>query len=157
MRKRAIEFLHDHPADGVTTSKVVELKRWWSVFPLKSSRRPMPPARLNREDTHMSLSGVFGRTGRTLAFASAIVGAIGLTVTPKPAQALGTGAAVGIGLGALAVGTALGAASSPYYGYPAYYYPPAPVYSGYGPAYYGYAPAPARSCWSPYYGHYYPC
>jgi hypothetical protein len=40
------------------------------------------------------------------------------------------GAAVGIGLGALAVGTALGAASNPYnpYYYPyGYYRPPAPV------------------------------
>jgi hypothetical protein len=104
----------------------------------------------------MTLSTVFGRTGRTLAFAGAIVGAIGLTVTPKPAQALGTGAAVGIGLGALAVGTAIGAASNPYYGYPGYYYPPAPAY-GYGPAYYGYPAGPAHSCWSPYYGRYYPC
>jgi len=99
----------------------------------------------------MTLSNLFGRTGRTLAFAAAMVGAVGLTVTPKPAHALGTGAAVGIGLGALAVGTALGAASNPYYGYPGYY-------GYYGPGYYpyGYAPAP-RSCWNPYYGRYYPC
>jgi len=97
----------------------------------------------------MTLSNLFGRTGRTIAFATALVGAIGLTVTPKPAHALDTGAAVGIGLGALAVGTALGAASNPYYGYPGYY-------GYYGPAYspYGYAP---RSCWNPYYGRYYPC
>jgi hypothetical protein len=103
----------------------------------------------------MTLSNLFGRTGRALAFTAAIVGAIGLTVTPKPAHALGTGAAVGIGVGALAVGTALGAAANPYYyGYPGYYYPPA---YGYGPAYYGYAPGPAHSCWSPYYGRYYTC
>jgi hypothetical protein len=109
------------------------------------------------EDSNMTVSNLLGRTGRTLAFATAIVGAIGLavTATPKPAQALGTGAAVGIGLGALAVGTALGAGANPYYGYPgyyapSYYYPPAP-------AYYGYGPGPARSCWNPYYGRYYPC
>ena len=99
----------------------------------------------------MTLSNLFGRTGRTVAFAAALVGAIGLTVTPKPAHALGTGAAVGIGLGALAVGTALGAASSPYYyGYPGPYYGPA-----YYPPAYGYGPA--HSCWNPYYGRYYPC
>ena len=106
----------------------------------------------------MTLNTLFGRTGRTLAFATAIVGAIGLTVTPKPAHALGTGAAVGIGLGALAVGTALGTAANPYYyGYPGYYYPPAPPPAYYpAPAYY-YGPGPAHSCWSPYYGRYYAC
>jgi len=109
------------------------------------------------EDGNMTLSTLLGRTGRTLAFATAIVGAIGLTVTatPKPAQALGTGAAVGIGFGALAVGTALGAAANPYYyGYPGYYgY--APAYYPPAPAYY-YPPAP-RSCWNPYYGRYIAC
>jgi hypothetical protein len=106
----------------------------------------------------MTLSNLFGRTGRTLAFATAIVGAIGLTVTAKPAHALGTGAAVGIGVGALAVGTAIGAAGNPYYhGYPGYGY-----YPGYAPGYYApapayYPPGPAHSCWSPYYGRYYPC
>jgi hypothetical protein len=103
----------------------------------------------------MTVSNFLGRTGRTLAFATAIVGAIGLTVTPKPAHALSPGEGVAIGLGALAVGTAVGAASNPYYGYPGYYGYPA--YYGYGPGYYGYAPGPARSCWSPYYGRYYPC
>ena len=101
----------------------------------------------------MIQSNLLSRTGRTLAFATALVAAIGFTATPKPAQALGTGAAVGIGLGALAVGTAIGAAQSPYYGYPGYY--------GYGPAYYppapGYGYGPPRSCWNPYYGRYYPC
>ncbi|MGA8398262.1 MAG: hypothetical protein WB697_00115, partial [Stellaceae bacterium] len=63
----------------------------------------------------MTVSTMIGRTGRTLAFSAAILATLGLTVTPKPAQALGTGAAVGIGLGALAVGTAIGAASNPYY------------------------------------------
>ena len=106
----------------------------------------------------MISSNLIGRTGRTLAFSAAILAVVGLTVSPKPAHALGTGAAVGIGLGALAVGTALGAASNPYYyGYPGYpgYYAPAPAY--YGPAYYGYPAGPARSCWNPYYGRYYPC
>jgi hypothetical protein len=109
------------------------------------------------EDSKMTLSNLFGRTGRTLAFTGAIVGAIGLTVAPKPAHAVSPGAAVGIGLGALAVGSAIGAASNPYYyGYPAPYYPPAPAY---GPGYYGYGygPGPAHSCWNPYYGRYYPC
>jgi|ERR1700683_3735153 hypothetical protein len=108
------------------------------------------------EDYDMTLSNLAGRAARTLAFTTAIVAAVGLT-TARPAQALGTGAAVGIGLGALAVGTAVGAAANPYYYgypgyYPGYYYPPAPA-----PAYYGYAPGPAHSCWSPYYGRYYPC
>lgn len=102
----------------------------------------------------MTLSNLLGRTGRTLAATTAIVAAIGLTAAPKPAHALGPAAAVGIGLGALAVGTAIGAGANPYYGYPgyygyapSYYYPPAPAY--YGP--------PARSCWNPYYGRYYAC
>lgn len=109
------------------------------------------------EDTTMTLRNLFGRTGRTLAVSAALLGAVGLTVTPKPAHALSTGAAVGIGLGALAVGTALGAASNPYYnGYPGYYGYPAPAPAPYyGPAYYGYGPS--HSCWNPYYGRYYPC
>lgn len=103
----------------------------------------------------MTVSTLIGRTGRTLAISAAILATVGLTVTPKPAEALGPAAAVGIGLGALAFGTAVGAAANPYYyGYPGYYYPPAPAYYG-GPAYYGYGPA--RSCWNPYYGRYYPC
>jgi hypothetical protein len=105
----------------------------------------------------MTLSNLFNRTGRTLAFAAAITGVVGLTVAPKPARAVSPGAAVGIGLGALAVGTALGAAANPYYPgyYPGYYYPPAPAYYTPGTGYYG--PGPAHSCWSPYYGRYYPC
>ena len=112
----------------------------------------MSLAPVTSEDSKMTLSNLFGRTGRTLGFAAAIAGVVGLTVAPKPAHAVSPGAAVGIGLGALAVGTALGAgaAANPYYGYPGYYYPPAP-------AYYGYGPGPAQSCWSPYYGRYYPC
>ena len=105
----------------------------------------------------MSLSNPIGRTGRTLAFSAAILAAVGLSATPKPAHALGPAEGVAIGLGALAVGTAVGAAAanpyyygypSPYYG-PAYYYPPAPAYYGYR--------GPANSCWNPYYGRYYPC
>jgi hypothetical protein len=101
----------------------------------------------------MSIRNLLGNTGRTLAFTAAIVGIVGLTAAPQPAHALGTGAAVGIGLGALAVGTVLGAAATPYYypgGYyapPAYYYPPAPAY----------APYPTGTCWSPYYQRYIPC
>ncbi|HVH79526.1 MAG TPA: hypothetical protein VM782_09070 [Stellaceae bacterium] len=96
----------------------------------------------------MTLRNIFGRTGRTLAFATALVGAASLTAAPQPAHALGTGAAIGLGLGAFALGSAVGAAANPYYGYPGYY--------GYGPSYYGYGYGP-RSCWSPYYGRYYPC
>jgi hypothetical protein len=104
----------------------------------------------------MSIRILTGRTGRALALTTAIIGGIAMTAAPQPAHALGTGAAVGIGLGALAVGSAIGAATNPYYGYPGYYgygpgyYPPAP-------AYYGYGPGSAHSCWSPYYGRYYPC
>jgi hypothetical protein len=92
----------------------------------------------------MTIRNLLARSGRTLALSAAIVGAVGLTVVPRPAHALGTGAAVGIGLGAFALGTALGtAAASPNY-YPGgyypsqYYYPPAPAY-------------PSGSCWSPQY------
>jgi hypothetical protein len=104
----------------------------------------------------MSFSNIAGRTGRALALTTAIVAGVALTAAPKPAHALSNGAAVGLGLGALALGTAVGAAASnPYYGYPnyygygyapSYYYPPAPAYY-----------PPARSCWSPYYGRYYAC
>jgi hypothetical protein len=104
----------------------------------------------------MTLSTLFGRTGRSLALAAAIAGVVGLTLTSKPVYAVSPGAAVGIGLGALAVGTVLGTAANPYPGYyPGYYYPPAPAYYAPGPSYYG--PGPVHSCWSPYYGRYYPC
>jgi hypothetical protein len=62
---------------------------------------------------------------KTLAFSTALVAAVGFAAMPQPAHALGTGAAVGIGLGALAVGTAIGASQAPYYGYPGYYGYPA--------------------------------
>lgn len=105
----------------------------------------------------MTVSNIIGRTGRTLALTAALVGAVGLTVTPKPAHALSAGEGVAIGLGALAVGSAIGAtAGNPYYGSPGYYdYYGAPAYyGGYGG---GYGYGPSRSCWSPYYGRYVPC
>ena len=108
----------------------------------------------------MTLGNLAVRAGRTLAFATAIVGVVGLTAAPRPAHAVGTGAAVGIGLGALAVGTALGAgaAANPYYYPNGYYYPQAPAYSYYpqAPAYY-YPSAPVGQCWSGYYRSYVPC
>ncbi|HEX5318688.1 MAG TPA: hypothetical protein VFW46_05995 [Stellaceae bacterium] len=99
----------------------------------------------------MTLRNLIGRSGVTLA-AAAMIGVVGMTATPKPAEALGTGAAVGLGLGAFALGTAVGAAANPYYpnGYyygPGYYYPPAPAYYPYSP----------RQCWDGYYGRYYAC
>ena len=82
----------------------------------------------------MTVGRFFGKTGRGLAVAAAILAAIGLTTVPRPADAGGgsggggisPGAAVGLGLGAFALGSAL---SQPYYN--PYYYP-------YG--YYGYYP-----------------
>jgi hypothetical protein len=100
------------------------------------------------------IRGALERTGRYLLGAAVVAIGIGAAVTPQPARALSPGEGVAIGLGALAVGTAVGAASNPYYyGYPGYY--------PYAPAYY-YPPAPAyypppRSCWSPYYYRYIPC
>jgi hypothetical protein len=107
----------------------------------------------------MTLGHHVARTGRGLAIGAAILAAVGLTAAPRPAHALGTGAAVGLGLGSFALGTAIGAAANPYYypyypyAYPYryYYYPPAPAY--YPPAV-TYQP---RSCWNPSYGGYYPC
>ncbi len=103
----------------------------------------------------MSLGNLIGRTSRGLALAAAIVGAIGFASAPRPAHAIGTGAAVGIGLGSFALGTMLGAGANPYYNpyyYPyGYYYPPPPAYYG-APYYYG-----PRRCWDPYYQRYYAC
>jgi|HubBroStandDraft_1064217.scaffolds.fasta_scaffold377835_2 hypothetical protein len=102
----------------------------------------------------MTVGNLVGRTGRRLAVAATILGAVGLTAAPQPAHAIGTGAAVGIGVGAFALGTLI---ASPYYNpyYPyGYYYPPAAYYPpapGYYPSY------PTRSCWSPYYGRYVAC
>ena len=109
----------------------------------------------------MTVNRFFGKTGRGLAVAAAILAAIGLTTVPRPADAGGDGggispgAAVGLGLGAFALGSVL---SKPYYNQ---YYSPYGYYGTYpsAPAYYpptGYYP-PARSCWSPYYHYYYAC
>ena len=110
----------------------------------------------------MTIGRFFGKTGRGLAVAAAILAAIGSTTVPRPADAGGwggggisPGAAVGIGLGAFALGSVLSHPyySAYYYPYGYYgYYPPAPAY--YPPA--SYYP-PARSCWSPSYGYYYAC
>jgi hypothetical protein len=105
----------------------------------------------------MTLGNDCARTGRSLAIGAALLAAVGMTAAPRPAHALGPGAAVGIGIGAFAAGTMIGAAANPYnnpyyynpYGYypapaPAYYYPPRPYYS-------------PRSCWDPYARRYYGC
>jgi hypothetical protein len=101
----------------------------------------------------MAMLDFVKRTARGAAVAGALVGAAALTA-PTPAHAISNGAAVGLGLGALALGTALGAGAypggyyAPYGYYPqGYYYPPAPAY---------YPPAP-RTCWDPYYRRYYAC
>jgi hypothetical protein len=108
----------------------------------------------------MTVGRFFGRAGRRLAVAVAIIAAIGLTTMPRSADAGGgrrgggisPGAAVGIGLGAFALGSVL---ANPYYypyGYYGYYYPTAPAYYPTAPYY-----PPARSCWSSYYRYYYAC
>jgi hypothetical protein len=106
----------------------------------------------------MILGRLFGKTGRGLAVAAAILAAIGLTTASRPADAggIGPGAAVGIGLGAFALGSVL---ANPYYnpyyyryGYYGGYYPPAPAYYPPAPYY-----PPARSCWNSYYRSYYAC
>jgi hypothetical protein len=103
----------------------------------------------------MTLGNHAGRLVRTLAFTAAIVGVVGLTAAPRPAHALSNGAAVGIGLGALAVGSAIGAGvANPYYYPNAYPYPPQYYY---GPAQPTYPNYPSGACWSPYYNRYVPC
>jgi hypothetical protein len=106
----------------------------------------------------MTLGEFFGKTGRRLAAATAILAAIGLTTAPRPADAggIGPGAAVGIGLGAFALGSVL---ANPYYhpgyypyGYGGYAYPAAPAYYPPAPYY-----PPARSCWNASYQTYYAC
>ena len=113
----------------------------------------------------MTLGRLFGKTGRRLAVAAAILAAIGLTAAPRPADAGGwgggggisPGAAVGLGLGAFALGSVL---ANPYrqpYYYPysyygGYSYPPAAAYYPATPYY-----PPARSCWNAYTYSYYPC
>src|SRR3954447_13718872 len=90
----------------------------------------------------MTLGNHFTRTGRGLAVGAAVLAAVGLTTVPRPAHALSPGAGVGIGLGAFAAGTALGAATNPYYN--SYN----PYYNQYG---YSYAPAQAyyRQAYNP--------
>jgi len=59
------------------------------------------------------------KAGRGAALAGALLAAVAFAAVPQPAQArISTGAAIGIGLGAFALGSALGAAAHPYYGYP---------------------------------------
>jgi hypothetical protein len=91
---------------------------------------------------------IIGKLTRSLAFASAILSMIALTVTPNSAKAgIGKGGAVALGLGAFALGSVL--ASPYYYGYPYYGYYGSPYY--YPPGY-GYPPA-AYYPPSPYYGY----
>ena len=107
----------------------------------------------------------FGKIGRGLAVAAALLAAIGLTTAPRPADAggIGPGAAVGIWLGAFALGSVL---ANPYrqpYYYPysyyvGYNYPPAAAYYPATP-YYPTTPyyPPTRSCWNAYTYSYYAC
>jgi hypothetical protein len=100
----------------------------------------------------MSFGKRFPRSGRALAIGAAVLAGVGLTTAPRSAHALSPGAGVGIGLGAFAAGTALGAATNPYYNPSyAYYYPSAPAYYPARPY------APPRSCWDSYSGRYYAC
>ena len=104
----------------------------------------------------MTLGKHFARTGRSLAIGAAVLAAVGLTTVPRPAHALSPGAGVGIGLGAFAAGTALGAATNPYYN--PYYYNPYGYYYPSAPAYYPATPYyPRRNCWDRYYRRYYAC
>jgi hypothetical protein len=89
-------------------------------------------------------------SGRSLAIAAAIAGAVTITAVTPARAGVSPGAAVGIGLGSFVLGSAIasGALANPYgyypYGYyaPTYYTPPAPV---------------PRTCWYPQYGGYYAC
>jgi hypothetical protein len=99
---------------------------------------------------------LFGKTGRGVAVAAAMLAAIGWTATARPAHALSPAAGVGIGLGAFALGSVL---ANPYYngyyypyGYYGGYYPPAPAYYPAAPYY-----PPPRSCWNAYTHSYYAC
>jgi len=106
----------------------------------------------------MTIGNLFVRMGRGLTVWAAILAFVGLTTVSRPADAGGVspGAAAGIGLGAFALGSALGAASNPYYYNPyynpyGYYYPPAPAYYPSTPYY------SSRSCWDAYSRRYYAC
>lgn len=102
----------------------------------------------------MTLGNLVARTSRGVVLGAAVFAAVGLVSMPRPAHAIGPGAAVGLGLGAFALGSALGAAPyyNPYYNPYGYYGPPPGYY--YGPRRYYY---PRGRCWSPYYHRYYPC
>jgi hypothetical protein len=106
----------------------------------------------------MRVSGHATHAWRVITVAASL--AFMVSLVPSSAEAeIDTGAAVGLGLGSFALGTALGAASNPYYRPYGYYYPGAPVYYPPPPGYYpppAYYP-PVRSCWDPYYARYYPC
>ena len=110
----------------------------------------------------MTLGKHFARTGRSLAIGAAVLAAVGLTTVPRSAHALSPAAGVGIGLGAFAAGTALGAATNPYYNpynaYNPYYYPYGYSYAPAQAYYYPSTPYyPQRSCWDPYNRRYYAC
>src|SRR5262249_26913759 len=104
-----------------------------------------------RQEELVIVRKFFGKAGRGLTGAAAILAAIGLTAAPRPAYAGGgwggggisPGAAAGIGLGAFALGS-VGPTPSPltpfsppsgYSGYPPppAYYPPAAFYPYYPP------------------------
>jgi hypothetical protein len=87
----------------------------------------------------MSIPQFVRHSGKALVVGAALLAAVGIA-RPRPAHALGTGAAVGIGLGAFALGSAVGASANPYYG-PSYYgpnYGPTPGYYYAPPGYYPY-------------------
>ena len=90
-------------------------------------------------------------SGRGLATAAAIAGAVAIT-DPTPAQArISTGAAIGIGSFVLGSAIASGAFANPYGYYPYGYHAPVPAY---------YVPpvrSHPRTCWYPQYGGYYAC
>ena len=92
-------------------------------------------------------------SGRGLATAAAIAGAVAITdLTPAQAR-ISTGAAIGIGLGSFVLGSAIasGAFANPYGYYPYGYHAPVPAY---------YVPpvrSDPRTCWYPQYGGYYAC
>jgi hypothetical protein len=128
---------------------------------LRTAPYGLTRGRVQAPEGYMTVGRFFGKTGRGLAVAAAILAAIGLTTVPRPADAggwggggIGPGAAVALGLGSFALGSVL---ANPYYRpyyYPyAYYYPPAPAYYPPPAPYY----PPARSCWNPYYQYYYAC
>src|SRR5215203_4658389 len=100
------------------------ISSWRSRFCTKKRIESVSGAAMSRSSI---VEGVMANTaigtnlGRGLALATALVATVAFTATPKPAEArIGTGAAIGLGLGAFALGTAVGSAASPYYGYGGY-------------------------------------